>query len=210
MDNFQQINDTLQKAVNTLSEFNTTLQFTTTAIKEAGKTMDALLDLKVDHIDARELILKAAQLTQENLQKHLSEIVTNALEIVFEEEAPKFIVKFKPKRNSSECEMYFSDDGINEMDPLDSCGFGAVDVASFALRISIWALGKNRPTIIVDEPFRNLDSERMPRASEMVKILSEELGIQMIIVTHEEDLQQCSDKVFVVTKGKNGSTIKEK
>lgn len=193
-----------------LAEYKAEYSYSVMGIKEANKKLDFLITDKVNHIEAREYILKAAQLTQENLEKHLSEITTKALEIVFEEEAPKFIVKFVPKRNTSECEMYFSDDGINEMDPLDSCGFGAVDVASFALRISIWALGKSRPTIIVDEPFRNLDSERMPRASEMVKILSEELGIQMIIVTHEEDLQSCSDKVFVVSKNKDGSTIKEK
>ena len=192
-----------------LNNYSSEYQYAAMGIKKTNKKLDTLAEQKVNHVEAREYIIKAAQLTQENLEKHLSSIVTKALEIVFEEEAPKFIVRFTPKRNTSECEMYFSDDGVNEMDPLDSCGFGAVDVASFALRISIWALGKSRPTIIVDEPFRNLDSERMPRASEMVKILSEELGIQMIIVTHEEDLQANSDKVFIVSKNKDGSTITE-
>ena len=192
-----------------LNNYSSEYQYAAMGIKKTNKKLDTLAEQKVNHVEAREYIIKAAQLTQENLEKHLSSIVTKALEIVFEEEAPKFIVRFTPKRNTSECEMYFSDDGVNEMDPLDSCGFGAVDVASFALRISIWALGKSRPTIIVDEPFRNLDSERMPRASEMVKILSDELGIQMIIVTHEEDLQANSDKVFIVSKNKDGSTITE-
>jgi DNA repair exonuclease SbcCD ATPase subunit len=195
---------------NTLSNFVLDYRNVGKSIKNASKKLDELTEEVGNCIGAREYLLKAAQLTQDNLEKHLSVIVTKALEIVFEEEAPKFIVKFVPKRNTSECEMYFSDDGVNEMDPLNSCGFGAADVASFALRVSIWALSKSRPVIIVDEPFRNLDSERMPRASEMVKVLSEELGLQMIIVTHEEDLKEASDKLFVVTKTKEGTIVEEK
>lgn len=194
----------------TLSSYKHKVGVCRSAIKEINEELDEILEMKTTHIKARELMQRAATLTQSNLADHLSSIVSKALDIVFEEESPKFIVRFVTRRNTTECDMFFSDDGINEMDPLDSCGFGAVDVASFALRVAIWALSKSRPVLIADEPFRNLDAERMPRASVMVKILSDELGLQMIIVTHEEDLKECSDKVFVVTKTKEGSTIKEK
>lgn len=178
--------------------------------KETNEELDILYNQQLDCIEAREVIQNAAQLTQTNLGKTLSVIVTKALEIVFEDEAPLFIVRFATKHNSTACEMFFSDDGTNEMDPLDSCGFGAVDVASFALRISIWSMSNARPVFIADEPFRNLDAERIPRASEMVKTLADELGLQMIIVTHEEDLKNNSDKVFIVTKSKDKkSSVKE-
>jgi len=179
-------------------------------ITRLNKELDTLFTSTAGHIKARELMQKAAELTQKNLEEHLSKITTKALDIVFEEEAPLFIVRFISRRNVSECDMFFSDDGVNEMNPLDSCGFGAVDVASFALRVSIWALSKTRNCLIIDEPFRNLDEERMPRASQMLKILSDELQIQMIVVTHETYLEDAADKVFVVTKKNKISSVKEK
>jgi len=179
-------------------------------ITRLNKELDVLFTSTAGHIKARELMQKAAELTQKNLEEHLSKITTKALDIVFEEEAPLFIVRFISRRNVSECDMFFSDDGVNEMNPLDSCGFGAVDVASFALRVSIWALSETRNCLIIDEPFRNLDEERMPRASQMLKILSDELQIQMIVVTHETYLEDAADKVFVVTKKNKISSVKEK
>jgi len=195
--------------LNKLQDFEKKLYSVNKLVKTTNKELETLHEEQIVCIEAREIIQKAVQLTQVNLQNHLSTIVTRALELVFEEEAPKFLVKFVTKRNNSECEIFFSDDGINEMDPLDSCGFGAVDVAAFALRVAIWSLGKTRPSIVFDEPMRHLDSDRMPRASQMMNVLSKELGLQMITITHEESLCECADKTFVVTKDKNGSHIKE-
>ena len=49
---------------------------------------------------------------------------------------------------------------------------------------------------------------RMPEAAELLCILSEELGIQMIIVTHEEELAYTADKAFKVSKLNGVSQIK--
>ena len=68
------------------------------------------------------------------------------------------------RRDSTECDMFITEDG-HEYDPLGSCGLGAADVTSFALRIAMWTLNKTANTIIFDEPFRNLDEDRMPQAA---------------------------------------------
>ncbi len=157
----------------------------------------------IHHDEARTIIQKSAQITQKNLEEHISNIVTKALKIVFLDEAKPFSVEFVTRRNSTECDLRLIEHG-ELMDPLDSCGFGEADVVSFALRIAYWSLGSTRNTMVVDEPFRNLDTERKERAAEMVKILSTELGLQIIFVTHIDEMYQYADKSFKVVKNKNG------
>lgn len=159
------------------------------------------------HDEARIVIQKAAQVAQEKLETHISNIVTKALRIVFLDEAKPFIAKFVRRRNTTECDLHFESNG-KLLDPLDSCGFGEADVVSFALKLSYLALGTRRSVLIVDEPFSNLDGERIERASEMMKILSKELGIQMIVITHELALIANCDKRFHVTMFKKKSTVK--
>lgn len=164
-----------------------------TYLEKNEKNQGHLENLQV----ARSLIQKAAQLTQEKLSIHISELVSLALRSVFEDPY-EFQVTFENKRNSMECDLTFVKDG-NEYKPLDSCGYGAADVASFALRIAYWSLGETRPVLIWDEPFRQLDKSKQEMAAEMVSRLSKELGLQIIIITHSEELANSADKLFNVS-----------
>lgn len=162
----------------------------------------------VYHDEARILIQKSAQITQKNLEGHISRIVSKALDIVFLEEANGFYVKFLSRRNTTECDLMLEDSG-HLIDPLDSSGFGEADTVSFALRIAYWSLGKTRNVLILDEPFRYLDGKRMERASEMVKALSMELNLQIIIVTHKAKMGHSADKRFHVVKRNGISEVTE-
>jgi DNA repair exonuclease SbcCD ATPase subunit len=159
-----------------------------------------------NHEQAREVIREAGLKTQESLSFHISEITSLALEAVFDE--PYTLeVDFVQRRNKTECDLFFLRDG-ERVNPMDASGGGAVDVAAFALRIASWSMShpRNRNTIILDEPLKNLDEERIEKGSNMLKEVSEKLGIQFIIVTHEKALTSYADKVFEVII-KNGKSI---
>lgn len=161
--------------------------------------------------EARNVIQTAAQTTQSYLSIQLSDIVSNALKAVFQEDAYNFKIDFVKRRNSTECDLLFTKDG-KDMRPLDSCGYGAADIASLALRIAYWKLdGEARNTIIMDEPTRNLSLDKQPLAGEIIKQLSKSLELQFLIVTHNEALTNSADKVFKVIKNKysNIKDIKE-
>jgi len=159
---------------------------------------------------ARELIRDVGLKTQQQLQFHISDITSLALNAVFEDPY-ELKVEFVQRRNKTECDLLFVRDG-KEIDPLDASGYGAVDVASFALRVASWSMQqpRTRNTIILDEPMRFLSEDRQPYASQMIKELSDRLGIQFIIVTHEEVLSQYADKVFQVSIKDKVSQIKTK
>lgn len=152
----------------------------------------------------------AATETQKSLEFHISSLVSTALSSVFSDPY-SFVVEFVNRRGTMECDMFFEREG-RRMSPLDSSGYGAVDIASLALLVTFLSMNdKASPVLILDEPTRNLSLNLHGRASEMIKQLSDKLGIQFIIVSHSESLCQSADKVFKVAKkrGKSHITLEE-
>jgi hypothetical protein len=145
-------------------------------------------------IDCRALIQRAVSLTQEQLKYKISNIVTQALSLVFPDPY-EFKVEFVERRNSTECDLLFSRGG-EDYDPLESAGHGAADVASFTLRISYWLLSATAPFILLDEPFRHLSEDMQPAAAEMLRMLAKEFDLQFLIVSHEEEITNCADRRY--------------
>lgn len=158
---------------------------------------------------AQVIIQKVAQETQAELEYHISDIVTLALDTIFDDPY-KFKVKFVVKRSKTECELLFEKEG-DLVDPLSASGGGVIDTASFALRIALWTLQapKSRNTIILDEPFKFLSKDLLPRACDLLQELQKKLNLQFIIVTHLDELAECANKTFEVKIKKGISHIKE-
>ena len=106
------------------------------------------------HEQAKEIIREVGMKTQQQLQFHISDITSLALEAVFPKPY-KLVVEFVQRRNKTECDLYFERGG-KQVDPLSSSGGGAIDIAAFALRIASWSLQRphSRATIILDEPLK--------------------------------------------------------
>lgn len=148
---------------------------------------------------AKEVLQIVAKQTQDNLTYHISGLVTTALSSIFPDPY-EFVSEFVVRRDKTECDLYFTKNG-DRFDPFASCGGGPVDVASFALRLVAWSLKKNSPVIILDEPFKFLSVDLQPKASQMLKTLSQRLGLQIIMISHLPNIIDSADRVFVVEKG---------
>jgi len=173
--------------------------------------------LLCERVDASEkashIIHHVAQQTQQNLEFHVSTIVTSALRAIDPGDWPdefimRFVIRGRASGSQSECNMYFKEGG-EEYEPELGSGGGPLDVASFALRIAYWSLKKNRPTFIFDEPFKYVSPDLQNKTSEMVKMLCDKLGIQIILISHAEDIEDYSDKEFRVSKVNGRSLVKE-
>lgn len=157
------------------------------------------LEQRLDHAgQARSFIQTVANEVQRNLETHISSVVTLALSTVIPDPI-EFVVRFEQRRGRTECDLLFREQEENYR-PLDGSGFGAVDVASSAMRFVFWSLKRNRPTIIMDEPFRNVSPDLHEKLSEMLQMISRDLGLQIIMVSHSEDVNVKADKTFNVRK----------
>lgn len=184
------------------------------AIKEdIDKAFEKRIKLKKELQDKEKalvIIQTVALDTQKQLQYHVSDITTLAMEAVFEN--PYSIeLDFLERRNKTECDIYFSRNG-ERCRPVDSSGGGVVDVASFALRIASWSLQKKktRSVMFLDEPTKFVSEEYREKVSAMIKEISEKLNIQFIIVTHDPKLTSYADKVFSTHFNKRTGTTKIK
>ena len=157
---------------------------------------------------ALEIIQVVAKITQQELEIHVSELVTLALDAVFPRPY-KMVLQFQSRRNRSEADLLLEDEDGNKVNPMDAVGGGVVDVAAFALRIALWSLKQPRPsnTIILDEPMRFLSRDLQSRASMMIKEISQKLGIQFLIISHEENLLEAADNTITVENRRGVSLI---
>ena len=164
----------------------------------------------IRHEQAREVIREVGLKTQQQLQYHISDITTMALDAVFPDPY-EMVVEFVQRRNKTECDLYFERDGMRA-DPLTAAGGGPLDVAAFALRIASWSMRRprSRATIILDEPLKYVSANLQEQASAMLKEVSKRLDIQFIIVTHEPVLTSYADRVFEVEMKRGKSKIVQK
>jgi DNA repair exonuclease SbcCD ATPase subunit len=183
---------------------NTTLLSLTTIQKELEEKRISLHK----HEEAREIIRKVGAETQSQLTFHIKDIVSLALDSVFDSPYT-FGIDFVQRRSKTECDLYFERDG-NRIDPLTASGVGAVDIASFALRIASWSMARprTRNVIILDEPFRFLSENYQEQASLMLREISQRLEIQFLVITHNITLTTSADRVFEVSIKKGVSQVK--
>jgi DNA repair exonuclease SbcCD ATPase subunit len=193
-------NSRIQDATSFLNKKQGQKEYIRKELKEKVRKKVSLEQDQKKHEKALEVVKEVGRKTQEKIQYQISEIATLAMEAVLDTPY-KLVVQFVERRNKNECDLLFDDDG-QLINPVDATGGGAVDIAAFALRIASWSMQRprKRNTIILDEPFKYLDKSKHEKASLMLKELSKRLGLQFIIVTHEQKLTEAADRVFEVTK----------
>lgn len=144
--------------------------------------------------------------TQRQLEFHINEMVTAGLNSVSDENLD-FVTEFELKRENTECKLRFEKDG-NPVDPLLYSGLGMADVAAFCLRAASISMNKKIPPILIlDEPFKHLDTDHHESAGKLVQKISKSLGIQIIMVTHSRKFTEYADRVFKVTQRKGISQV---
>lgn len=164
-----------------------------------------------------ELLTKTSLSIQTNTTEKIAKIVTDLYQYVFMND-DKFIIEIDTKRSVPVAYFYIETvkNGKKvKLDPLTADGGGKVDVISLGLRLA--ALLLYRPSLekvlILDEPLRFLSSSTTSakpyrlRAVEFLKQISQEYGIQVIAVTHDEELLSVADKIHEVALDKDGYSV---
>lgn len=155
--------------------------------------------------EAQAFLQKIAQETQSQLKYQIEDVVNLALETCFPNEY-EFQILFEIKYGKTVADLVFlSKKTGREIDPMNASGGGVIDLTAFALRIACYALEQGTDNVIIlDEPFRFLSRDLQNRAGEILKTLSERMGIQIIMVTHIGEIIDVADKVFEVKKNNKG------
>ena len=160
--------------------------------------------------DTAEFLRKVSTFLREGTKNKIETIVTEALNEIILDKDIEFLMKFDEKRNVNTLEFVVKE-GDKELPILDSNGGGVINIIATVLRIIFVELQSSEPTtIILDEPASNLSAQYQSSFGRFLSMLSERLGHQLIIVTHNKTVaEQCHNMIMIEQDKKGISYIKE-
>ena len=161
--------------------------------------------LQLDTKKALAVIQDTAQVTQNMLRNKITNLVNLAIRSVFDD-PPLFIMEITLKRNRTECELLFKD-GDSVSKPIESAGGGLLDIVSLALRIVMWTFTNTDNTLILDEPAKFCSPDLAPKVSTMLSELSKKLDLQIIMVSHQADVNLAADMTYMVKQEDKTSVV---
>lgn len=157
---------------------------------------------------AQEIVKKVTTEVQQQIKFSVTKIISLALSSIYND-TYEFDLDFGTRGGRTTITPFFKKNGENYIIGQETGG-GHLDIASLALRLSLWTLNKTRNTIILDEPFRFLDVTAQEKLGEMLKFLCDKLNLQIIMVTHisAEGLLNEASRVYEVIKTENVSEVR--
>lgn len=175
--------------------------------QDAEKKILSLSQQIAELESAREVVNSVMVATQSTVKGFIEEVVSLALKTVFGD-TYALKVAYEIKRNKPEASLMILKDGI-EFDPTDEVGGGVIDVAALGLRMAMWALAnpKPEPVLILDEPGKFVSRDLIEEFGKMIKICSEMLSLQIIMVSHDPAMIAVADRSFEVTQTNGVSKV---
>lgn len=174
-------------------------------LKEAKtKKVKALIKYEADLTEASYVLSEVALLTQQQFKNKIEKLITLAMRAVYDS-AFEFILQFKKKKDKTmECFPIVLENG-EEFSPKDDDGGGLLDIIGIGARLVLLSLEKprSRLLLVLDEPFK-WTGTLISRAGAFLRTVSEGMGIQIIMISHDNALIDIGDKTWeVIESGKN-------
>lgn len=151
------------------------------------------------------LLAKTSSYAREQLKLRIEEIVTAALQAVWEDDR-RFVVRLYAYNSQPAADFKVLKRGPDgefvEVHPYDGSGGGLADVVSMALRLSLLELTRPKPggPIILDEPAKHVDNEnagaKMVNIARFLEKYTKSTGRQMLFNSHNQILEQVADRVY--------------
>ena len=150
-------------------------------------------------LPAQAFLQSVASQTQNKVKFHIQAIAQEALDSLWPGKY-EFCMDFRPNTSGKTEAFLYLKDGDEELDPMDSNGGTAVDLLSITLQVAILILSRVRKTLIMDEPMKFVSRGFRETMARFLRALSADLGIQFIVITHDDSIEAHADKLFLVQR----------
>lgn len=128
----------------------------------------------------------------------LAEVVSYGLTTVFGEPY-ELNIDSKVSRGVASTELSLTKNDLHTSIK-NAKGGSVINVLSFLLHTILTTSSKPRlrPILALDEPFSHVSAEYRPLLCDLLRDLCHRLGLQMLIVSHEEEMLQAADMAYLV------------
>lgn len=182
-----------------------------------------LKTLEQEEADAKykiELYAKGAEVIKQWLDDSLkvnidsmAELATMALRHIMYDQELTFRIKQEPKYNRISIKFVLEEEspkGIVEGNPLDSYGGSAAVIISLVLRLAIMSRMGMGNLLLLDESMFAVSAQYVPKAAAFMRQLSEETGINILMVTHNPSFLEYAHTAYEGHKGTSLKLVKIK
>jgi DNA repair exonuclease SbcCD ATPase subunit len=156
---------------------------------------------EIIYTQAVELLSLVQKVTRDKIKNAFENIVTHALNYIFESDKYSFHLVFGRRGNLQELNFAVqTPDKTEPLNPMDTDAGGTLNVISLALRIVLMEVAspKINGFIISDESFANLSEEYVERASQFLKEINQKMNRQIIAISHQSKMLDSADKLIEV------------
>lgn len=142
--------------------------------------------------------------------KNLEDMVSYGLSKVFSKE-----YRFSVEYRTSGCKFWLAseDTAMEPVDLITGHGGGVIQVTAFILHVYALSFSSADKVLILDEPFAQISKEYKPVLAVLIYELTEKLGFQFILVSHDTEmmgyLTDCPDSKLYKIGIKDKSTVAE-
>lgn len=127
-------------------------------------------------------------------------LVTLAIQEILGTDLLKFKIVYEAKRNVVNAEFrVINVQTDTEYDIIHSFGGGLIDVISIALRIIFIYHSSLKKVLILDEIGKFISNDMQSRFGKFLKRISHELGIQIILISHKDQVVEYADRILQVS-----------
>jgi len=200
MNLIQQIRERFDRVSSARDTFQGRVELLREQKREADEQIESLNTQYENMGSVLDILRKLAMVKEQVLRERLDNVVTRGLQLIFGS-GYKSKMEFGIKRGQAVIipKIVTEVNGIElEADIEDAHGGGLVNIVSVIYQILVLSLVKpaQRRLLFLDEPFANVSEDYLESAAEFVRQLNEKLGIQIVLITHRNQIAEVADKVY--------------
>jgi len=198
----------LTKAIQDMSDLTNKLVGERSALlRKQSQKMDELLALKAEQVEIQKTKVVLDDLIKKFIGFQLDKIkeyVTYGLKTVIIDQNLEFDCEVITKNNKPWVELNTKNDKGTSENALDAFGGSIAQIESLILRVLAILQLKLYPLLIMDESLNAVSPHYLNNTSILLKELSKQLGIKILLITHNTEILAHADKVYRANDTKKG------
>lgn len=170
-----------------------------------SKNLKELISKESSYEKAVELMKKIIEGMSQSQINHLEALINSALETIFFDRQYFVELQVTELRNTNNLQILLNevnDEGQLIKTKLEDNGFGVKSIIGFVLQVYYILYYKQFPILFMDEAMTNLSKQYLPYFKSLINDLASKYGFIFVLVTHDRDIMDLSDRTYFVNKGK--------
>lgn len=154
---------------------------------------------------AVDLMKKIIEGMSQSQISHLETLINSSLETIFFDRNYYVELKVTELRNTNNLQILLNEvleDGQIVKTKLEDNGYGVKSIIGLVLQIYFILYYHQYPILFMDEAMTNLSKQYLPYFKSLINDLAEKYGFIFVLVTHDRDIMELSDRTYFVEKGK--------